>query len=127
MLARYGVSITSKSRNANDGSTSVYVSTSLPTPGGLNLTLLTPQPGALPEPLVQSHGWSYRYPDASPVAIRSRPRLLFVCNTLSGFVLRTSHTTTAPSCDPTANFEQSAENAVENDAGTELIDSIDGV
>ncbi len=38
--------------------------------------------------------------------------------TLSGFVLLTSHTTTTPSCDATANFDPLDENAVENDAGT---------
>lgn len=126
MLAEYNISI-NRELTRTRVSTSVYVNTSLPTPGGLNLTLLTPQPGALPVPLVQSHGWSNRYPDASPVAIRSRPRLLFVCSTFSGFVLRTSHTTTAPSCDPTANLDPSVENAVENDAGTELMDSVAGV
>ena len=95
--------------------------TSLPTPGGLNLTLRTPQPGARPPPRAQSHVVSYIHPLAAPVGIRPGvdERDLSVLKTFSGFVLRTSHTTTTPSCEPTANFDPSAEKAVEKDAGIE--------
>jgi hypothetical protein len=41
---------------------------------------------------------------------------LSVWKIFSGFVLRTSHTTSTPSCDATAYFEPSEEKAVENDA-----------
>ena len=49
--------------------TSVKVKTSRPTPGGLNLTLRTPQPGACPRPEAQSHGTSLSlsHPLAAPV------------------------------------------------------------
>ena len=101
--------------------TSVNVITSLPTPDGLNLTLRTPQPGARAPLRDQSHGKSH-----SPIAPAGTPRpaaaatvarVLSVWKTLSGFVLRTSQTTTTPSWDATANLEPSAENAVEKDAG----------
>ena len=99
--------------------TSVKVITSLPTPGGLNLRLRTPQPGAREPPRAQSHGVSYIHPLAAPVGTRPKEvaRDLSVLKTFSGFVLRTSHTTTTPSWEATANLDPSAENAVENDAG----------
>lgn len=100
------------------------VMTSRPTPRGLNLTLLTPHPGALlllraPHSNVES----YSHPLDPPVAIGGGFDVLSlsVWMTFNGFVLRTSHTTTTPSCDATANFEPFAENAVENDAGTGFV------
>ena len=100
------------------------VITSRPTPGGLNLTLRTPQPGARAPGRAQSHGDSYIHPLPAPVGMRpgttgpgTPARARSVLNTRSGFVLRTSQTTTTPSCDATANFDPSAENALEKDAG----------
>ena len=100
------------------------VSTSLPTPLGLNLTLLTPQPGAFAVALPQSHGDSYSQALAAPVCTLPGvvpARLLSVWMIFRGFVLRTSHTTTTPSWDATANFDPLAEKEDEKDAGTGVL------
>ena len=83
------------------------------------MTLRTPQPGARPPPRAQSHVVSYIHPLAAPVGIRPGvdERDLSVLKTFNGLVLRTSQTTTTPSWDATANFDPSAENEVEKDAG----------
>src|SRR6266581_709067 len=102
--------------------------TSFPPIPELNLTFLTPQPGALCPGIVQSHESSYNHPLAAPVArfpllaIPPAPpggaRLRSVVNTFIGLRERTSHTATIPSWDATANLEPDGENAVQNDAGS---------
>jgi hypothetical protein len=104
--------------------------TSFPPIPELNLTFLTPQPGALCPGIVQSHESSYNHPLAAPVgrfpllAIPPAPpggaRLRSVVNTFIGLRERTSHTATIPSWDATANLEPDGENAVQNDAGSAL-------
>src|SRR5712671_1037 len=101
--------------------------TSFPPTPELNLTFLTPQPGALCPGIVQSHESSYNHPLAVPVALLAflpippappgGARLRSVVNTFIGFRERTSHTATIPSWDATANLEPEGENAVANDAG----------
>lgn len=93
------------------------VISSFPAPPPPNLTFRTLHPGALQPPPLQSKMSSAIHPEAAPFPPPApEPLFLSVWNTLSGFVLRTSHTTRTPSCDATANFRPSAENAVENDA-----------
>jgi|ERR1700722_960888 len=84
-----------------------------------NLTLRTPHPGAFDPPRDQSHNSSVSHPVAPPLppVFPLHVRVLSVWNALRGFELRTSQTTTAPSCDATANLLPLAENAVENEAG----------
>ena len=53
----------------NDGRTSVNVMISFPPIPELNLTFLTPQPGALFPGIVQSHKSSYSQPLAVPIAL----------------------------------------------------------
>jgi hypothetical protein len=91
----------------------------------LNLTFLTPQPGALCPGIVQSHESSYNHPLALPVALLpfldippGGARLRSVVNTFIGLPERTSHTATIPSWDATANLEPDGENAVQNEAGS---------
>lgn len=102
--------------------TSVNVMTSLPESSEPNLTLLTPHPGARYAPLDQFHGSSDNHPLATPESLVVGPlpppgnRVLSVWKTFSGFELRTSHMTTAPSWDATANFVPFDEKAVEKDA-----------
>jgi hypothetical protein len=90
----------------------------------LNLTFLTPQPGALCPGMVQSHESSYNHPLALPVALLlldippGGARLRSVVNTFIGLRERTSHTATIPSWDATANLEPDGEKAVQNEAGS---------
>ena|SRR6267142_1660989 len=100
--------------------------TSFPPIPELNLTFLTPQPGALCPGIVQSHESSYSHPLAVPVALDpllailppGGARLRSVVKTFIGLRERTSHTATIPSWDATANLEPDGENAVQNDAGS---------
>lgn len=98
--------------------TSVNIINSFPDSAEPNLTFLTPQPGARQDPLVQSNGSSDNQPPAAPfpICLSADIRVLSVWKTFNGFVLRTSHTTTEPSCDATANLVPLSENAVENEA-----------
>lgn len=84
--------------------TSVKVMISFPPIPVLNLTFLTPQPGALCPGIVQSHESSYNHPLALPVALfplldipPGGARLRSVVNTFIGLLERTSHTATIPS------------------------------
>jgi len=102
--------------------------TSFPSIPVLNLTFLTPQPGALCPGIVQSHESSYSHPLAVPVALfpllaippapPGGARLRSVVNTFIGLRERTSHTATIPSWDATANLDPDGENAVQNEAGS---------
>jgi len=82
----------------------------------LNLTFLTPQPGALCPSIVQSHESSYNHLLALPVALTS-PRCCMtpVSGKPSiGLRERTSHTATISSWNTTANLEPEDEKAVRN-------------
>jgi hypothetical protein len=102
--------------------------TSFPSIPVLNLTFLTPQPGALCPGIVQSHESSYSHPLAVPaallplLAIPPAPpggaRLRSVVNTFIGLRERTSHTATMPSWDATANLDPDGEKAVQKEAGS---------
>ena len=61
--------ITVHMNTGNDGRTSVNVMISFPPIPELNLTFLTPQPGALFPGIVQSHKSSYSQPLAVPIAL----------------------------------------------------------
>jgi hypothetical protein len=95
-------------RNAgNYGRTSVNVMISFPPIPELNLTFLTPQPGALFPGVVQSHESSYSQPLAVPIALipvlpippvaPGGERVWSVVKTFIGLRERTSHTATMPS------------------------------